>query len=192
MKQLSPAIRNNLLRQDRNASVRPCCRPSGPIVVRARLSRVVFLAIAMALSAAAGSTIGAMAASAFYKPQPVSLDDARSIEVNNLRGVITQLSAEIASLKASVDNNAKAANAQIRQDRRACRPRAGRTRGARAEALRIAGEARSPHRRRPHRRKLPHSPPQRRKSPARSRPSSRIVRRWWPAGSFAKCSTAAP
>ncbi|HNV00740.1 MAG TPA: hypothetical protein PKK20_12445, partial [Verrucomicrobiota bacterium] len=33
--------------------------------------------------------------------------------VNNLRGVITQLSAEIASLKSSIDNNAKASNAQI-------------------------------------------------------------------------------
>jgi hypothetical protein len=86
---------------------------AGPIVVRARLSRVVVLAIAMAVSAAAGSTVGAMAAQLFVKPQPVSLDDARSIEVNNLRGVITQLSAEIASLKASVDSNAKAANAQF-------------------------------------------------------------------------------
>ncbi len=85
----------------------------GPIVVRARLSRVVILAIAMALSAAAGSTVGAMAASMFAKPQPLSLDDAKSIEVNNLRGVITQLSAEISSLKASVDSNSKAANAQI-------------------------------------------------------------------------------
>jgi hypothetical protein len=86
---------------------------AGPIVVRARLSRVVVLAIAMALSAAAGSTVGAMAAAAFAKPQPVSNDDARTIEVNSLRGVITQLSAEVASLKASIDNNAKAANAQF-------------------------------------------------------------------------------
>jgi hypothetical protein len=85
----------------------------GPIVVRARLSRVVVLAIAMALSAAAGSTVGAMAASLFSKQQPLSLDDTKSIEVNNLRGVITQLSAEIASLKAAVDNNAKTANAQF-------------------------------------------------------------------------------
>lgn len=98
---------------NQSQSVRSSLPAIGPIVVRARLSRVVFLAIAMALSAAAGSTIGAMAASAFYKPQPVLLDDARSIEVNNLRGVITQLSAEIVSLKASVDNNAKAANAQF-------------------------------------------------------------------------------
>lgn len=86
---------------------------AGPIVVRARLSRVVVLAILMALSAAAGSTVGAMAAAAFAKPQPVSPDDARTIEVNSLRGVITQLSAEVASLKASIDSNAKAANAQI-------------------------------------------------------------------------------
>jgi hypothetical protein len=95
-------------------STKPAMLPAlGPIVVRARLSRVAILAVAMALSAAAGSTVGAMAASMFAKPQPLSLDDAKSIEVNNLRGVITQLSAEIASLKASADNNAKATNAQI-------------------------------------------------------------------------------
>ena len=85
----------------------------GPIVVRARLSRVAILAVAMALSAAAGSTVGAMAASMFAKPQPLSFDDSRSIEVNNLRGVITQLSSEIASLKAAVDASAKSNNAQI-------------------------------------------------------------------------------
>jgi hypothetical protein len=85
----------------------------GPIVVRARMSRVAILAVAMALSAAAGSTVGAMAASMFVKPQPLSFDDAKSIEVNNLRGVITQLSAEMASLKASIDNNSKSANAQF-------------------------------------------------------------------------------
>lgn len=85
----------------------------GPIVVRARMSRVAFLAVAMALSAAAGSTVGAMAASIFVKPQPLSLDDAKSIEVNNLRGVITQLSSELASLKSAIDNNAKSANAQF-------------------------------------------------------------------------------
>lgn len=97
------------------ASPKPGMLPAfpGPIVVRARLSRVAILAVAMALSAAAGSTVGAMAASMFTKPQPLSLDDAKSIEVNNLRGVITQLSSEIASLKASVDNNAKVSNAQI-------------------------------------------------------------------------------
>lgn len=86
---------------------------AGPIVVRARLSRVLILAVAVALSAAAGSTLGAMAATMFAKSKPIAFDDARSIEVNNLRGVITQLSAEIASLKESVDSNARAANAQI-------------------------------------------------------------------------------
>ncbi len=85
----------------------------GPIVVRARMSRVVVLAVAMALAAAAGSTVGAMAASMFVKPQPLTVDDAKSIEVNNLRGVITQLSAEMASLKAAIENNAKASNAQF-------------------------------------------------------------------------------
>lgn len=85
----------------------------GPIVVRARMSRVVVLAVAMALAAAAGSTVGAMAASMLTKPQPLTFDDAKSIEVNNLRGVITQLSAEMASLKAAIENNAKSSNAQF-------------------------------------------------------------------------------
>jgi hypothetical protein len=97
-----------------NPEKKPDMLPAlGPIVVRARLSRVVVLAIAMALSAAAGSTVGAMAASLFAKQPPIAFDDAKSIEVNNLRGVITQLSAEIASLKAAVDSNAKTSNAQI-------------------------------------------------------------------------------
>lgn len=80
---------------------------------RQRFSRAAVLAIAIALSAAAGSVVGAMAAVAFAKPQSGFPDDGRTLEVNALRGVITQLSAEVASLKASIDNNAKAANAQM-------------------------------------------------------------------------------
>jgi hypothetical protein len=112
---MSEAVESGNPEKSSKSGISPDLLPAlpGPIVVRARLSRVVVLAIAMALSAAAGSTVGAMAASLFSKQQPLSLDDAKSIEVNNLRGVITQLSAEIASLKAAVDNNAKTANAQF-------------------------------------------------------------------------------
>ena len=78
-----------------------------------RFSRAAILAVAIVLSAAAGSAVGAMAGAAFAKPQPATADDARSIEVNALRGVITQLSAEIASLKATIESNAKTANAQM-------------------------------------------------------------------------------
>lgn len=84
-----------------------------PFAARPRLSRAAVLAIAMALSAAAGSAVGTMAASAFAKPQTQFPDDGRSVEVNALRGVITQLSAEVASLKASVDGNARSAQAQM-------------------------------------------------------------------------------
>jgi gas vesicle protein len=80
---------------------------------RERFSRAAVLAIAIALSAAVGSAVGAVAAVAFATPQPVSADDARSVEVNALRGVITQLSSEVAALKASVDASAKTANAQM-------------------------------------------------------------------------------
>jgi len=79
---------------------------------RQRFSRAAILAIAIAVSAAVGSAVGAAAAVAFATPQPAS-PDARTIEVKALRGVITQLSSEVASLKASIDSNAKAANAQM-------------------------------------------------------------------------------
>jgi hypothetical protein len=80
---------------------------------RQKFSRAAVLAIAIAVSAALGSAVGAMAAAAFAKPQPLSSDGARTIEVNALRGVITQLSADVASLKASIDNNAKSTSAQM-------------------------------------------------------------------------------
>ncbi len=83
------------------------------LAARPRLSRITILAVAMALSAAAGSTVGAMAAAALAKPQPATSDDARTIEVNALRGVITQLSADVAALKASIDGNARSADAQM-------------------------------------------------------------------------------
>lgn len=86
---------------------------ASPLAARPRLSRFTVLALAIAVSAAAGSAVGAMAAVALVKPQPVSSDNARTIEVNALRGVITQLSAEMASLKASIDSSAKSANAQM-------------------------------------------------------------------------------
>lgn len=79
---------------------------------RQRFGRAAVLAVAIALSAAAGSAVGAVAAVAFAKPQPVA-DDARTIEVKALEGVIAKLSTEVASLKASIDSNAKTANAQL-------------------------------------------------------------------------------
>jgi hypothetical protein len=79
---------------------------------RQRFGRAAVLAVAIALSAAAGSAVGAVAAVAFAKPQPVA-DDARTIEVKTLQGVIAKLSTEVASLKASIDSNAKTANAQL-------------------------------------------------------------------------------
>lgn len=80
---------------------------------RQRFSHAAILAVAIALSAAIGSAVGAVAAVAFAKPQSAISDDARTIEVNALRGVITQLSSEVASLKASVETSAKTANVQM-------------------------------------------------------------------------------
>ena len=78
-----------------------------------RFGRAAMLALAILLSGAAGSAVGAMAAVAFAKPQASSSDNARTIEVNALRGVITQLSSEVASLKASIESQARSANAQM-------------------------------------------------------------------------------
>lgn len=80
---------------------------------RQRFGRAAVLAAAIVMSGAVGSAVGAMAAFAFAKPQSVSSDDARTIEVNALRGVITQLSSEVASLKASIEGQVKSANAQM-------------------------------------------------------------------------------
>jgi hypothetical protein len=79
---------------------------------RQRFSRAAVIAIAIAVSAAAGSAVGAAAALALAKPQ-ASADDARTIEVNALRGVIKQLSNDVASLKASIESNTKSAHAQM-------------------------------------------------------------------------------
>lgn len=80
---------------------------------RQRFGRAAVLAVAIALSAAAGSAVGAVAAFALAKPQPAASEDARTIEVKALQGVIATLSSEVASLKASIDSNAKTANAQL-------------------------------------------------------------------------------
>jgi hypothetical protein len=80
---------------------------------RQRFGRAAVLAIAILLSGAAGSAVGALAAVTFAKPQSASSDGSPTIEVNALRGVITQLSSEVASLKASIDSQSKAANAQM-------------------------------------------------------------------------------
>lgn len=80
---------------------------------RQRFSRAAVLAAAIAVSAAAGSAVGAAAAFALAKPQSVTADDARTIEVNALRGVIAQLSSDVASLKTSIESNAKSANTQM-------------------------------------------------------------------------------
>ncbi|MGE3989439.1 hypothetical protein [Pseudorhodoplanes sp.] len=80
---------------------------------RQRFGRAAVLAVAIALSAAIGSAVGAMAAVAFATPQPSIPSDAPTVEVNALRGVIAKLSAEVVALKASVDSNAKSASAQL-------------------------------------------------------------------------------
>jgi hypothetical protein len=79
---------------------------------RQRFSRAAVIAIAIAVSAAAGSAVGAAAAFALAKPQAAA-DDARTVEVNALRGAIKQLSNDVASLKASIESNTKAANGQM-------------------------------------------------------------------------------
>jgi hypothetical protein len=80
---------------------------------RQRFSRAAVMAVAIALSGAIGSAVGAVAAVAYAKSQPAAAADQRSIEVNALRGVIAKLSSEVASLKSAIETNAKTANTQM-------------------------------------------------------------------------------
>lgn len=76
-----------------------------PFVARPRFGRIAVLITAIALSAALGSMVGAWAASVFARPvaQPVPTVIARTDDA-----AIARLSADIAALKAAVDNMAKA------------------------------------------------------------------------------------
>lgn len=82
------------------------------LAARPRLSRVTVLAASIAISAALGSVVGALAAAAFVRPvaEPVAVP---TMIAHADKNAIAKLTAEIASLKASVDSMAKNSNAQL-------------------------------------------------------------------------------
>jgi hypothetical protein len=79
------------------------------LAARPRLSRASVLAASIAISAAIGSMVGAWAAVAFVKP-PV--DPVATVIASTEKDAVARLSADIAALKASIDNMAKNSAAQ--------------------------------------------------------------------------------
>ena len=73
------------------------------LAARPRLSRASMLAASIALAAALGSLVGAYAGANMMRPvdEPATVP---TLTVNAFKGPFTQLSAEIAALKASVEN----------------------------------------------------------------------------------------
>lgn len=82
------------------------------LAARPRLSRATTLAAAIALSAALGSLVGAYAGANMMRPteEPATVP---TLTVNAFKGPFTQLSAEIAALKASIENGSRNTNAQF-------------------------------------------------------------------------------
>lgn len=79
---------------------------------RPRLSRVTVLAASITLAAALGSVVGAIAGAALLRPaeEPVTVP---TLTVNAFKGPFSQLRAEIAALKSSIEASNKNANAQF-------------------------------------------------------------------------------
>jgi len=77
-----------------------------------RLSRVSILALAIAVSAALGSMVGALAGAALVRSHEPDVTTATAAAS---KSTFSSLSADIAALKASVDASSKAAKAQAQQ-----------------------------------------------------------------------------
>jgi hypothetical protein len=80
------------------------------IAARPRLSRVTVLAVAIAVSAALGSMVGAWAAVTFVRPPAAPVP---TVIANADRNAVARLSADIAALKASVEAMTKNSGAQL-------------------------------------------------------------------------------
>jgi hypothetical protein len=82
------------------------------LAARPRLSRATILAASVALAAALGSLVGAYAGANLMRPadEPATVP---TLTVNAFKGPFTQLSAEIAALKASIENGSRNTNAQF-------------------------------------------------------------------------------
>jgi hypothetical protein len=86
--------------------------PQTRFAFRPHLNRVTVLAFAIAVAAALGSMVGALAGAAMIRS---GASDDPSMVATLSKGTLSLLSADIASLKASVEASSKAAKAQAQQ-----------------------------------------------------------------------------
>jgi hypothetical protein len=80
------------------------------IAARPRLSRVTILTVAIAISAALGSMVGAWAAVTLVRPSPPPVP---TVIANADSSIVAQLSADIAALQASVEAMTRNSGAQL-------------------------------------------------------------------------------
>ena len=93
--------------------------PAEPVVpiksklaARPRATRYAVLAASIAIAAALGSVAGALAGAALMRSEPATSIE-RTVTADALNRSLTQLSAEMSSLKTALDANSKATSAQL-------------------------------------------------------------------------------
>ena len=79
---------------------------------RPRMSRYAVLAASIAIAAALGSVAGALAGAALMRPSPKHRS-VPTMNANALNKTLTQLSADLSSLKAALDTSSKATSTQL-------------------------------------------------------------------------------
>ena len=79
---------------------------------RPRASRYAVLAASIAIAAALGSVVGALAGAALMRPEPATSIE-RTVTADALNTTLTQLSADLSSLKAALDADSKTTNTQL-------------------------------------------------------------------------------
>lgn len=79
---------------------------------RPRMTRYAVLAASIAIAAALGSVAGALAGAALMRPAPEA-ESVPTMNANALNKTLTQLSADLSSLKATLDTSSKATSTQL-------------------------------------------------------------------------------
>ena len=105
----APASGPSLFQRARTSAGAPIM---SALAARPRLSRVTVLAASIAISAALGSVVGALAAAAFVRPDAEPAD-VRTLVAQADVNAVAKLSADIAALKASIDGSTKNSDAQL-------------------------------------------------------------------------------
>ena len=81
------------------------------LAARPRASRYAVLAASITIAAALGSVVGALAGAALMRPAPEA--SAPTVNANALNKTLAQLSADVTSLKATLDASSKATSSQL-------------------------------------------------------------------------------